>query len=109
MTNIHMINELNNNSLFPAKGKKTQLPDSVVNTKTDIGRAAGLYKNDDGYRPYTIYSGEFRVSLRRTIVKHIRKSSRYTSITFFYSVVSSLFASSNFVFEKSQHYFICII
>lgn len=59
MTNIHMINELNNNAIFPAQGKKTQLPDSVINTKTDIGRAAGLYKNDDGYRPYTIYSGEF--------------------------------------------------
>jgi hypothetical protein len=56
-----MINELNNNSIFPAKGKKKQLPDSVIDTKTDIGRIPGLYKNDDGYRPYTIYGnpGEF--------------------------------------------------
>jgi hypothetical protein len=60
MTNINMINELNNNSIFPAaNGKKKQLPDSVINSKTDIGRIPGLYKNDDGYRPYTIYSGEF--------------------------------------------------
>lgn len=58
-----MINELNNNSIFPAKGKKTQLPDSIVDTKTDIGRIPGLYKNDDGYRPYTIYGnpGEFSI------------------------------------------------
>jgi hypothetical protein len=61
MTNIHMINELNNNSIFPAKGKKKQLPDNVINSKTDIGGVAGLYgkSDDDGYRPYTIYSGEF--------------------------------------------------
>lgn len=60
MTNINMINELNNNSIFPAaNGKKKQLPDSIINSKTDIGRIPGLYKNDDGYRPYTIYSGEF--------------------------------------------------
>lgn len=58
MTNIHMINELNNNSIFPANGKKKQLPDSIIDTKTDIGRIPGLYKNDDGYRPYTIYTGE---------------------------------------------------
>lgn len=65
MTNIHMINELNNNSIFPAAGKKKQLPDSVIDTKTDIGRIPGLYKNDDGYRPYTIYvrSGEFSLQL----------------------------------------------
>lgn len=65
MTNIHMINELNNNSIFPANGKKKQLPDSVIDTKTDIGRIPGLYKNDDGYRPYTIYvrSGEFSLQL----------------------------------------------
>lgn len=61
MTNIHMINELNNNSIFPANGKNKQLPDSVIDSKTDIGRIPGLYKSDDGYRPYTIYgnSGEF--------------------------------------------------
>jgi hypothetical protein len=61
MTNIHMINELNNNSIFPANGKKKQLADSIIDTKNDIGRIAGLYKNDDSYRPYTIYgnSGEF--------------------------------------------------
>ena len=60
MTNINMINELNNNSIFPAaNGKKKQLPDSIINSKTDIGRIPGLYKNDDGFRPYTIYSGEF--------------------------------------------------
>lgn len=60
MTNIHMINELNNNSIFTI-GKKKILPDSVIDSKTDIGRIAGMYKNDDGYRPYTIYgqSGEF--------------------------------------------------
>lgn len=50
-----MINELNNNSIFTATGKKKQLPDSVIDSKADIGRIAGLYKNDDGYRPYTIY------------------------------------------------------
>lgn len=56
-----MINELNNNSIFPANGKKKQLPDSIIDTKNDIGRIPGLYKNDDTYRPYTIYgnSGEF--------------------------------------------------
>lgn len=66
MTNINMINELNNNSIFPAaNGKKKQLPDSIINSKTDIGRISGLYKNDDGYRPYTIYSGEFCPYLHR--------------------------------------------
>lgn len=55
MTNIHVINELNNNSIFPANNKKKQLPDSIINAKTDVGRIPGLYKNDDGYRPYTIY------------------------------------------------------
>lgn len=61
MTNIHVINELNNNSIFPASNKKKQLPDSIINAKTDVGRIPGLYKNDDGYRPYTIYKnpGEF--------------------------------------------------
>lgn len=61
MTNIHMINELNNNSIFPANGKKKQMPDAAVDTKNDTGRIPGLYKSDDGYRPYTIYgnSGEF--------------------------------------------------
>lgn len=57
-----MINELNNNNIFPtANGKKKQLPDSIIDTKNDIGRIPGLYKNDDGYRPYTIYKnpGEF--------------------------------------------------
>lgn len=52
-----MINELNNNSIFPsATGKKKQLPDSIINSKTDIGRIPGLYRNDD---IYTIYSGKF--------------------------------------------------
>jgi hypothetical protein len=66
MTNIHMINELNNNSIFPAKGKKKQLPDNVINSKTDIGGVAGLYgkSDDDGYRPYTIYSGELEIVTR---------------------------------------------
>lgn len=62
MTNIHMINELNNNTIFAGNAKKKiQLPDSVVDTRNDIGRIPGLYKNDDGYRPYTIYgnAGEF--------------------------------------------------
>lgn len=59
MTNIHMINELNNNTIFAGNGKKKiQLPDSVVDTRNDIGRIPGHYKNDD---IYTIYgnSGEF--------------------------------------------------
>lgn len=55
MTNIHMINELNNNSIFLDNGKKKQLPDSIIDTKNDIGRIPGLYKSDDAYRPYTIY------------------------------------------------------
>lgn len=64
MTNIHMINELNNNSIFPAKGSKNQLPDSVIDAKRDIGRVPGLYKADDSFRPYTIYGnrGEFASS-----------------------------------------------
>lgn len=61
MTNINMINELNNNSIFPANAKKKQLSDSIIDSKKDIGGIPGLYKNDDGYRPYTIYGnpGEF--------------------------------------------------
>ncbi|KAG5681517.1 hypothetical protein PVAND_010943 [Polypedilum vanderplanki] len=56
MTNIHMINELNNNNTIFAGGKKKiQLPDSVVDTKKDVGRLPGLYKNDDTI--YTIYTG----------------------------------------------------
>jgi hypothetical protein len=58
-----MINELNNNTIFAGNAKKKiQLPDSVVDTRKDIGTIPGLYKtDDDGYRPYTIYgnSGEF--------------------------------------------------
>lgn len=59
MTNIHMINELNNNTIFANGKKKIQLPDSVVDIKNDIGTIPGLYKNDDNV--YTIYgnSGEF--------------------------------------------------
>lgn len=59
MTNIHMINELNNNTIFAGNGKKkVQLPDSVVDNRKDIGRIPGLYKNDDNI--FTIYgnSGE---------------------------------------------------
>lgn len=62
MTNITMINEFNNNTIFAGNAKKKiQLPDSVVDTKKDIGTIPGLYRTDDGYRPYTIYgnSGEF--------------------------------------------------
>lgn len=61
MTNINIINELNNNSIFPANEKKKQLPDSIIDTKNDIGRVPGSYKNDDEDRPYTIYgkAGEF--------------------------------------------------
>lgn len=62
MTNIHMINELNNNTIFAGNAKKKiQLPDTVVDTRNEIGSIPGLYKNDDGYRPYTIYgnTGEF--------------------------------------------------
>lgn len=62
MINIHMINELNNNTIFAGNTKKKiQLPDSIVDTKKDIGTIPGLYKTDDDYRPYTIYgnSGEF--------------------------------------------------
>lgn len=57
-----MINEFNNNTIFAGNAKKKmQLPDSVVDTKKDIGTIPGLYRTDDGYRPYTIYgnSGEF--------------------------------------------------
>lgn len=57
-----MINELNNNTIFADNAKKKiQLPDSVLDTRNDIGRIPGHYKNDDVYRPYTIYgnSGEF--------------------------------------------------
>ncbi|XP_070508132.1 solute carrier family 41 member 1 isoform X2 [Chironomus tepperi] len=54
MTNIHMINELNNNTIFAGNGKKkVQLPDSVVDNRKDIGRIPGLYKNDDNI--FTIY------------------------------------------------------
>lgn len=62
MTNIHMINELNNNTVFAGNAKKKiQLPDTVVDTRNDIGGVPGHYKNDDGFRPYTIYgkTGEF--------------------------------------------------
>lgn len=64
MTNIHMINELNNNTIFAGNGKKkVQLPDSVVDNRKDIGRIPGLYKNDDNI--FTIYgnSGELRTSI----------------------------------------------
>lgn len=77
MTNIHMINELNNNSIFPINGKyqKNCLPDSIIDTKTDIGRISGLYRTDDNYRPYTIYgnSGKFF-----TIDFHITTSRDFT-------------------------------
>lgn len=63
MTNIHMINELNNNFIFAANGKKKQLPDSVIDSKTDIGRIAGLYKRDDG-KPFTIFGNPGEFSLR---------------------------------------------
>lgn len=53
MTNIHNISELNNNSIFLGNGNKQQLPDSIIDSKTDIGTVQGLYKNDDG--PFTIY------------------------------------------------------
>lgn len=60
MTNIHMINELNNNTVFANGNKKRiQLPDSVVD-RNDIGRLQGLYKNGDNiYTIYTGASGEF--------------------------------------------------
>lgn len=64
MTNIHMINELNNNTIFAGNGKKkVQLPDSIVDNRKDIGRIPGLYKNDDNI--FTIYgnSGELRTSI----------------------------------------------
>lgn len=62
MTNIHMINELNNNTIFAGNAKKKiQLSDAIVDTRNDTGSIPGLYKIDDGYRPYTIYgnAGEF--------------------------------------------------
>lgn len=62
MTNIHIINELNNNSIFNTTGKKKQLPDSIIDTKNDIGRIPGLYKNEDTYRPYTIYGNPGKFS-----------------------------------------------
>lgn len=63
MTNIHMINEFNNNTIFAGNGKKkAQLPDSIVDNRKDIGRIPGLYKNDDNI--FTIYgnAGEFFIS-----------------------------------------------
>lgn len=82
MTNIHMINELNNNTVFAGNAKKKiQLPDTVVDTRNDIGSVPGHYKNDDGYRPYTIYgkTGEF-------------------SLLMFAIAPSSIFACLNFYF-----------
>ncbi|CRK91288.1 CLUMA_CG004966, isoform A [Clunio marinus] len=55
MTNINMINELNNNSIFNGNSKKKELPDSIIDAKTDTGSIPGQYKSDDKYEPYTIY------------------------------------------------------
>lgn len=85
MTNIHMINELNNNTVFAGNAKKKiQLPDTVVDTRNDIGSVPGHYKNDDGYRPYTIYgkTGEFSL---------LNLSFLFLSLSFFILLVLKLF------------------
>lgn len=60
---MNMINELNNNTIFPINGnaKRRQLGDSIIDTRVDTRGLPGYYKNDDSYKPYTIYgnSGEF--------------------------------------------------
>ncbi|CAO1412600.1 unnamed protein product [Diamesa hyperborea] len=57
MTNMNMINELNNNTIFPINGnaKRRQLGDSIIDTRVDTRGLPGYYKNDDNYKPYTIY------------------------------------------------------
>ena len=52
-----MINELNNNSIFPNNGnaKRRQLGDSIIDTRVDTRGLPGYYKNDDKYKPFTIY------------------------------------------------------
>ncbi len=60
MTNMSIINEVNNNTIFAISGKKQQLGDGIIDTRVDIQSIPGYYKTDDTYRPYTFYgNGEF--------------------------------------------------